>query len=216
MRHISIFIFLIIFFLNLSSLKAFSAIKCFVEYSNPVDYSKLSEVELYDKAKVYYYNAQKAPEGVVTKDVTQALIIYAVLERMNSECVEYPLRQGVLYDKLNKNRYAKGCFFRAIGIDSSKPDAYFYLGKYYYKREMYGKALKYYSEAYKKGFYNDYDTLYGLGDIYEKLGDTRSALRYLIEAEKQSPNIELECKINKIEARHAINKEFYSNTRLHP
>ena len=197
-------------------MKVFSEIKGAIEYSIPVDYSKLSEVELYDKAKVYYFNAQKAPDGVITEDVTRALMIYAVLERMNSECVEYPLRQGVLYDKLNKNRYAKGCFFRAIGIDSSKPDAYFYLGEYYYKREMYRKALKYYNEAYNKGYLTNYDILYRLGDIYEKLGDTRSALKYLIEAQQQSPNIELENKINKINVRHAVNKEIYSNTRIHP
>ena len=74
---------------------------------------------------------------------------------------------------------------------------------------------KYYNEAYKLDFSKNYDTLFRIGDIYEKLGDTRSALKYLNEALQQSPNSNLENKIKKIEARHAVNKEFYSNTRIH-
>ena len=52
------------------------------------------------------------------------------------------------------------------------------------------------------------------GDIYEKFGDTRSALKYLHEAQKQSANPELENKIKRIEAQDAINKEYYSDTRI--
>ena len=60
----------------------------------------------------------------------------------------------------------------------------------------------------------DYETLYKIGDIYQKFGDTRSALKYLNDALKQNPNPTLENKIKKIETEHAINKEFYSNTRI--
>ena len=215
MRHFSIFILLIITLLSFSAPEAVSAIKGGINYSIPVDYSKLSEEELVDKAKVYYFNSQKAPKNTITEDVTNALVLYSVLEKINSKNPEYPLKQGVLYEKLNKNRYAKGCFFRAIGINPSNPEAYFYFGEYYYNKEMYRKALKYYNEAYKLGFSNNYDTLFRIGDIYEKLGDTRSALKYLNEAFQQSPNTNLENKIKKIEAKHAVNKEFYSNTRIH-
>ena len=53
-----------------------------------------------------------------------------------------------------------------------------------------------------------------MGDIYEKFGDTRSSLKYLKEALEQNPNTELENKIKRIEANDAINKEFYSDTRI--
>lgn len=53
-----------------------------------------------------------------------------------------------------------------------------------------------------------------MGDIYEKLGDSRSALKYLYEAQKQSSNPDLENKIKRIEAQDSINKEFYSDTRI--
>ena len=41
-----------------------------------------------------------------------------------------------------------------------------------------------------------------------------AALKYLNEALKQNPNPDLENKIKNIETKHAINKEFYSNTRI--
>ena len=214
MRQLSILILLILVCFNLGTLNASSAIKGGVHYSIPIDYSKLSEAELADKAKIHYYNAQNAPEKTLTEDITNALFLYSVLEKVNSTQIDYPIKQGILYDKLGKDRYAKGCFSRAIGISSNNPKAYFYFGEFYYKREMYRKALKYYNEAYKNGFSESYETLYQIGDIYEKLGDTRSALKYLNDAMQKSPNSELENKIKKINAKHATNNEFYTNTRI--
>ena len=88
------------------------------------------------------------------------------------------------------------------------------VGEFYYKRELYRKALKHYCEAYKRGFTKNYDILYKMGDIYEKLGDTRSALKYLHDAQIQSPNPELDNKIKQIEIFDSTNKEYYSNTRI--
>ena len=88
------------------------------------------------------------------------------------------------------------------------------MGEFYYKRELYRKALKYFNESYKRGYETNYDLLYKMGDIYEKFGDTRSALKYLEEAKKQSNNPELENKIQKIKTQDEINKEFYSDTRI--
>lgn len=198
----------------LYAVPSFGAIRGGIEYSIPVDYSQLSEQELLIDAQKHFYNAFKAPDKIVTEDVTKALVSYAVLEKVNPENIDYSVKLGVLYDKLDKDRHAKGRFFRAIGLDKFNPQPYFYLGEFYYKREMYRKALKYYNEAYKNGYSSNYDTLYKIGDIYEKFGDTRSALKYLQDACKQSPNPEIENKIKKIEAWHAMNKEFYSNTRI--
>ena len=121
---------------------------------------------------------------------------------------------GVLNDKANNDRFAKGYFSKALGINNENPEIYFYFGEFYYKREQYRKALKHYNEAFKFGFDTNYDTLYKIGDIYEKFGDSRSALKYLKEAQKQSPNPELDNKILRIETYNPANKEYYSDTRI--
>ena len=81
---------------------------------------------------------------------------------------------------------------------------------------MYKKALRFYSEAYKFGYTRHYETVYKLGDIYEKFGDTKSALRYLRLASTISVNSELDDKLQRVENADKINHEYYSNTRIHP
>ena len=214
MRQFSI-IFLLILITHLTIvLPSFSAIKGKVDYSIPLDYSKISEQEIELKARMFFYNAEKLKDGIVNEDMTSALVHYSVLQNVNPDKIEYPVKLGILYDKINKDRQAKGCFSRAIGIDKTNPLPYFYLGDFYYKRELYRRAIKYYNEAYAKGLNSNYDLLYKLGDIYEKLGDTRSSLKYLTEAQKQSPNPELDGKIKRIEMQDSINKEYYSDTRI--
>ena len=71
-----------------------------------------------------------------------------------------------------------------------------------------------YKEAYKRGYSGNYDTLYKIGDIYEKFGDTEAALKYLKLAAQKSPNSELDNKIKRVENANVINKEYYSDTRI--
>ena len=91
---------------------------------------------------------------------------------------------------------------------------YFYFAEFYYKRQMYRKALKYYNLAYTHGFNTNYHTLFKIGDIYEKLGDSRSALKYLKDAQIQKETPELADKILRIERYNPANKEYYSDTRI--
>ena len=197
MRQLSINILLILTYSLLIN-PSWAAISGGIHYSIPVDYSKISELDLIDDARKNFFNALNAPDKTITEDITKALIQYTALSNINPDCIEYPIRLGVLYDKLEKDRQAKGNFSRAIGLDANNPQPYFYLGEFYYKRESYRKALKYYNEAYKLGFSSNYTALYKMGDIYQKFGDTRSALKYLEEALKQNPNSELENKIKKM------------------
>lgn len=214
MRQLSIIVLLICIVIFNTQLSALSAVKGGIEYTIPTDYSKIDEKELELKAEKYFYLAQKIKDGVVNEDMTNALMLYNVLQKVNPNKIEYPVKLGILYDKIGKDRHARGNFLRASGLDVSNPLPYFYLGEYYYKRTYYRRALSYYNESYTCGFKTNYDLLYKMGDIYEKLGDTRSALKYLNEAKKQSPNPELENKIRRIEAQDSVNKEFYSNTRI--
>lgn len=215
MRQPSItFLLIIILVMAIWSSPVNSAVKGGIEYSIPTDYSKLSEVELEKKASEYFYLAQKLPDKTVNEDMTNALFLYNVLLNINPNSIEYCTKLGKLYDKTGNDRYAKGNFSRAIGINNSHPEPYFCFGEFYYKRQMYRKALKYYNEAYIRGYRTNYELLYKIGDIYEKFGDTRSALKYLKDASKQNPNSELDSKIKRIEAFDGANSEYYSDTRI--
>ena len=189
MRQLTTIFLLILGIFAIFIQPSFSAIKGGVKYSIPVYYNNLSETELQNKGKSYFYNAIKSNE--LNEDMTQALNIYTILQNLNPQNIEYSIKLGRLYEKIGKDRYAKGNFSRAIVVDSSKPEPYFYFGEYYYNHQQYKKALKYYNQAYINGYSTNYDLLYKMGDIYEKLGDSRSALKYLKDAEKQSPNSKL-------------------------
>lgn len=214
MRQFTITILLIFLLGIINIIPSFGAVKGGIEYSIPVDYSKLSEQELQDKAKNYFHNAQMNNTGEINEDITNALFLYGILQNVNPENQDYCIKMGILYDKIGKDRYAKGNFARAIGIDSSKPEAYFYLGEYYYERTLYRRALKYYNEAYKLGYSYNYDLLYRMGDIYEKLGDTRSSLKYFQEASDKNPNQELDERINKLNALNESNELYNRDTRI--
>lgn len=214
MRHSSIIILLVFLTLITSWLPTSATISGRIDYSIPIDYSKLSQSELEDKVKVYYFNALKLKDGEINNDITNALIIYSVLQKIEPESFIYCIKLGTLYDKINMDKYSKSNFSRAIGIDNTRPESYFGLGEFYYKREMYRKALKYYNEAYQKGYQTNFDMLCRMGDIYEKFGDTHSALKYLKEASSQSSTPELENLIKRVETQHSINKEYYSDTRI--
>ena len=216
MRQLAITFLLIIFSLSFGQIPSVAYIKGNVEYLIPTDYEKLSEQELADKANKYFFLAEKYEDGIVNEDITNALFLYSVLQHKNPENIIYAVRQGILYDKIGVDRYAKGCFSKAISINKTIPEPYYYFGEYYYKREEYRKALKYYNEAYNKGFVTNYNLLYKMGDIYEKFGDTKSALRYLRLASTISVNSELDDKLQRVENADKINHEYYSNTRIHP
>ena len=218
-------ILLVIFFILSVYNPSCAVIKGELEYQIPIDYSKLSTEELENKAGFYYglvikNNQPRTPAlsrrrgSIPNEDMTSALNLYAILSNKNPENTFYKIRLGHLYDIIGKDRYAKGYFFQAIGTDSSQPEPYFRLGEFYYRRELYKKALNMYKEAYKRGYSGNYDTLYKIGDIYEKFGDTEAALKYLKLAAQKSPNSELDNKIKRVENANAINKEYYSDTRI--
>ena len=210
MRHL-IKIFLTLVF---TTLPAFSAIQGKLDYSIPIDYTKLSREELDTKAGFYYNLAIKNSQDKVNDEMTAALNLYKILQNQNPENTFYNIRLGHLYDIIGQDKYAKGCFYQAIGCDDSQAEPYYRLGEFYYRRQVYKRALKFYKEAYRKGFSKHYETLYKLGDIYEKFGDTEAALKYLKLASEQSPNSELDSKIQRVETANQANKEYYSDTRI--
>ena len=214
MRQLSTNLLILITLINFI-LPVHSAVTGTVEYSIPIDYSKLSQKELEFKGHEYFYLANKYKDGTISQETTNALNIYTILQHINPENPDYCVKTGILYDKIKKDRQAKGNFARAISIDKNYAKAYFEFGNFYYKRTNYRKALQYYIQAYRLGYETNYDLLEKMGDIYEKLGDTRSALKYLKLASEQNPNDALTNQITRIEANDNVNKTFYENTRIH-
>ena len=176
-----ILIFLCIFFVTNPS---YSAIKGGVGYSIPIDYSHLNAVELAEKADFYYNNVIVQKSSEVDVNVTTALNLYTMLANRCPENIQYPVRLGILYDMIGKDRYAKGAFYRAIGINKNNPEPYFYLGEFFFQRQIYRRALKMYLEAYNKGFRNDIRTLNRLNQLYLMFGDRETAEKYAVSADK--------------------------------
>ena len=185
-----------------------------LEYQIPIDYTKLSQEELDSKAGFYYNLATKNYNGELNKDITASLNLYMMLHKKNPQNTFYSTRLGALYDLIGQDEFACSCFEIALGIDSSKPEIYYRLGEFYYKRQFLNKALKNYKEAYKKGYSEHYETLYRMGDIYEKFGDTEAAMKYLRLAAQKSPNLDLDNKIQRLSVVNESNKEYYSDTRI--
>lgn len=210
MRQHNVTILLIFFSLLFCVQPSYSAIKGGIKYSIPTDYTHLSEQELSEKADRYYFLAKNLKDKELNDDMTNALMLYSVLQNMNPENITYSLRLGTLYDKLGMDRYAKGNYSRAIVTKPNLSEPYFYMGEFYYKRTQYKNALKYYKKAIEFSKHPSYELLYRLGDIYEKFGDTKASLNYLRQAEIIRPNTDLENKINRVELFDRDNGKYYS------
>lgn len=215
MRQPSIIVLIIMLFLLGFNNPCYSVIRAKINYSIPIDYSKLSESELVDEAEQYFLlSEEKNKNGEIPESTSKALLLYTILSNKNPDKFDYVVKLGALYDKVDKDSLAKKCFTKAIGIDNSNPQTYYYLGRFYHRREMLKRAMHYYNQAYSKGLTQKYQLLYYMGDIYEKLGDTRSALKYLNEAKSINNNPEIEDKINRVIKQDEINYEYYSDTRI--
>lgn len=215
MRQPSIIALIIMLILLGFNAPCYSVIRAKIDYSIPIDYSKLSESELLDEAEGHFLlSEEKNENGEIPESTSKALLLYTILSNKNPDKFDYQVKLGALYDKVDKDSMAKKCFTKAIGIDNSNPQTYYYLGRFYHRRDMLKRALHYYNQSYSKGFTQNYQILYYMGDIYEKLGDTRSALKYLNEAKAINTNPELENKINRVMSQDEINNEYYTNTRI--
>ncbi len=200
---------LVILVLFAFNIPANAAYKGGITYSIPIEYKNLSETELKIKAESYFSKALQSEEWVLNSDFTNALNLYNILLNINPKKVDYVIKLGILYDKLGKDRQAKGNFARAIGIDPSKPGPYFYYGEFYYRRELYRQALKYYQKALERANEPSYALYFRLGDIYEKFGDTKQALQFYQQAQSISPNEDMSTRIKRTTSANSTNNMYY-------
>lgn len=208
---IILLITILILFLNLP---AQCAVQGNVDYAPQIDYSQLTEDDLEQKAKAYYFLAMQNESDTITDETTKALNMYRALQKIDPKNEAYCVKLGALYDKINQDKYAKENLSRAISINSTNPEPYFYFGEYYYKRCEFRKAFKYYKKAYERGYMVHYETLCRMGDISAKFGDTRCAVIYFEAAYQLNPNPELQKAITFFKGKDAENHLFNSNTRI--
>ena len=159
---------LILLLLNFGLLPTFSAVSGGVDYSIPIDYTKLNQSDLESRAEIYYNLALKSKKP--NEDMTSALTLYSILSNKHPENRTYAIRLGKLYDTLGKDRFAKRQYYHAMGIDHLHPEPYFYLGEYYYSREQYRKALKFYEKAVDNGYSSHALTIERINELKKRLG----------------------------------------------
>ena len=170
--------FLLVFIISSGlTFPSYAAIKGSLEYKIPIDYSKIDQQELEAEAETMFNRAVQNSKGKVDEDMTAALNMYTILSNSDPENVIYAVRLGKLYDLIRKDRYAKGNYYRAMGIDTERPEAYYYLGEYYYSRAQYRRALKMYERAYEHGYQGNFFNNSRLREIYRKFGDSEGFSR---------------------------------------
>lgn len=209
---------LVLFFLLVFTPMAFGIERGSVEYSSyDIDYSKLDTDYIKKQAEESFIQATTAQaqnqEGKATI-FSKALGNYKLLFSAYPDNIEYCTKIGELYDFLGKDRYAKEYFYRGITLQSDSYLPYEKFGNFYFARKQYNLALKQYIKAYNEDN-NVYNVNHNMGMIYQKLGDTKSALKYYKQAQAINANQQLIDKIRSLEELHSQNTVYYQNTRIH-
>jgi len=140
----------------------------------------INKTEVLKNADLNFAKGQKETdkslqEGFLKQAQSQYYTVFK-LEQNNT----YPLIQlARINDLLNNDKYAKSYFTSALGVNYKDINANLYFGDFYYKRENYRMALKYYRKAFEYGLDENFDILFKMAVIYEKLGDlSKSNLYY--------------------------------------
>jgi len=156
-----------------------------------MDYSKFNPITIRNEADLYFYKAQESiTASEKDKYYNAAMAKYYLLTKIDNSQI-FPLVQlARIYDYKKKDRYAKEYFYKAKNLSDNAPDANYYFGDFYFKRNDFKRALRYYIIAYNNGYNNRYDLNYQLGTIYEKLADLVNAKRFYEISYSMNPNSE--------------------------
>ena len=105
---------------------------------------------------------------------------------------------------------AKEYFYKASNLNVNNPYANFYFGEFYFKRNDYKRALRYYNIAYNNGLNNRYDLNLRLATIYEKFADLVNAKKFYEVSYSMNPNnVELRQKIQSLNELNYDKSEYY-------
>ena len=185
-----------------------------LEYSdNRVDYSMMDPVPVQTEADAYLDMALVTDDEKTKQHLLEtAAGKYFLLSKINPQAVTPYVQLARIYDITRKDRYAKEYFYRATNIENLSPFANFYFGEYYFRRDDFRRALRYYLIAYENGYDNIYELNLRLAVIYEKLGDLENAKRYYNFASTIDPSqTEILTKIEQLNRLNYGESEYYRN-----
>ena len=148
-----------------------------------IDYSQIDKASTRKSADYFFDKALKEKDYDTRKIyLERASGEYFILTQAQPKDI-YPIIQlARVYDLEDQNSYAKAYFFQALKINKYDISANYYFGDFFYYRREYTKALKYYNVAFDQGLKENFDILYKMGIMYEKLGDLLRANQYYKKA----------------------------------
>ncbi len=172
------------------------------------DYSKLNGDEILKEADDFFEQFETTGD---TKYLTTAMAKYYILSKIFPLDIYTNIQLARTYDASNKDRYAKEYFNKSCDINKFDPYANYYFGEFYFKRNDYKRALKYYKTAYNNGYSEYYDLNLRIATIYEKFADLLSAKYYYERAYNLNPaDNNSKDKILRIDSLNYDKSEYYN------
>ena len=122
-----------------------------VKYNNTfIDYSKIDKESTLKLADFYFNNALKCNDEDEKKELLQkASGNYFILTQIEPENIYAIVQLARVYDLEKQDSFAKAYFFRALKINKKDPTTNYYFGEFFYTREEYTNAIRFYNIATK-------------------------------------------------------------------
>lgn len=172
------------------------------------DYSKLNSTEIQNEADGCFEMYKKSKDKNENwLDMSAGK--YYLLTKIDNTAIRPYVQLGRIYDEKNQTRLAKENFYKATNLNSLDPYANFYFGEFYYKRNDYKRALKYYKIAYNNGLNGRYDLNIKLAVIYEKFADLINAKKFYEISNSLKPDSQLQEKIRLLNELGYDKSEYY-------
>lgn len=186
--------------------------KASVNYEeNRIDYSRLNYQKTLKEADNYFTKYETSHNE---QDLTTALGKYYIATKINPNDLYSNIQLARIYGQKHSDRLAKSYFNKGLDINKKDPYLNYYFGEFYFSRNDYRRALRYYKTSYNNGYSDFYDLNVKLGTLYEKLADLVKAESYYQKANslnKQSSY--LSDKILQIQSLNYDQSEYYPKNR---
>lgn len=189
----------------------FSIEKGSVKYEdNLMDYSVLDGQKILQEADSFFeqYETTKDPKYLST-----AMGKYYIVTKIYPVEI-YPMVQlARTYDEKKLDKFAKEYFSICYDINKKDPYLNYYMGDFYYKRNDFKRALRYFKRAYDNGYSEYYDLNVKIATIYEKFADLLTAKYYYEKAfSLDQSNTNLKDKTLQIESLNYYDSGYYKNS----
>ncbi len=204
-----LYLFIIFTFLGLSS---FAIEKASIKYDEDlIDYNKLNATTVLQEADYFFKQYESTQDK---KYLSTAVGKYYIVTKIHPYEMYPTIQLARTYDHANLDRIAKEYFGKGYNINKKDPALNYYYGEFYYRRDDYKRALRFYKYAYNNGYSNSYDLNKKIATIYEKFADLKNAQYYYKKAHAlNTEDAELNDKILQINSLNYDKSEYYHSIR---